>query len=76
MMSVMWRKFPLTEWRIMADSGKSPLCSGASQFAAGYAAARLAITAMTALCVSRLLLLNKVTIIDAQFVRKQVGFHG
>ena len=60
----------------MADSGKSPLCSGASQFAAGYAAARLAITAMNALCVSRLLLLNKVTIIDAQFVRKQVGFHG
>ena len=75
MMSVMWRKFPLTEWRIMADSGKSKLCSGASQFAAGYAAARLAITAMTALCVSRLLLLNKVTI-DARFVRKQVGFHG
>ena len=40
MMSVMWRKFPLTEWRIMADSGKSKLCSSASQFAAGYAAVR------------------------------------
>ena len=56
-------------------AAKARSAQGASQFAAGYAAARLAITAMTALCVSRLLLLNKVTI-DAQFVRKQVVFYG